>query len=142
MEDRIKDPRKVWKLSPMDLASYRRRYDYSRARDDMFKVTHTEWAPWHLANSDDKRSARLNVIRHFLSSIPYKPIDRDTVKLPKRQKAHGYREPGISVKRVPEQAWGDCSSPLRNYPGAGWADQDSRLNYIVAVALRTIFLPH
>jgi len=102
MKDRIKDPRKVWKLSPMDLASYRRWYDYSRARDEMFKATHTEWAPWHLANSDDKRAARLDVIRHFLSSIPYKPIYAAPVKLPKRQKAHGYREPSLPVKRVPQ----------------------------------------
>jgi polyphosphate kinase 2 len=103
MKDRIEDPRKIWKLSPMDLASYHRWYDYSRARDEMFRATHTKWAPWHLANSNDKRSARLNIIRHFLASIPYEPVRQDPVKLPKRQKAHGYSEPRLFVKRVPER---------------------------------------
>ena len=71
LEARIDDPRKIWKLSPMDLKSYGRWYDYSRARDDMFKATDTPWAPWHVVRSDDKRRARLNVISHLLSQIPY-----------------------------------------------------------------------
>jgi polyphosphate kinase len=93
IKDRITDPRKVWKLSPMDLRSYNRWYDYSRARDDMFAATDTSWAPWFAVRSDDKRRARLNVISHVLSSIPYKEVRRDAIKLPKRQKPNGYEEP-------------------------------------------------
>ena len=83
---RIHDGRKIWKLSPMDIKSYDRWYDYSQARDDMFKATDTAWAPWHVVPSDDKRRARLNLITHLLSSIPYKDVQREKVKLPKRQK--------------------------------------------------------
>jgi polyphosphate kinase 2 len=100
---RIDDGRKIWKLSPMDLESYSRWHDYSRARDEMFKATDTKWAPWYVVRSDDKRRARLNVIHHLLSKIPYKKVPRDKVKLPKRQKARGYREPAHAVKYVPEQ---------------------------------------
>ena len=103
LEARIDDGRKIWKLSPMDLKSYSRWYDYSRARDDMFAATDTEWAPWHVARSDDKRRARLNIISHLLSQIPYKGVPREKVKLPKRQKAHGYKEPDYPYKFVPEQ---------------------------------------
>ena len=71
LEARIEDQRKIWKLSPMDLKSYGRWYDYSRARDDMFKATDTPWAPWHVVRSDDKNRARLNVISHFLSRVPH-----------------------------------------------------------------------
>ena len=81
---RIEDPRKTWKLSPMDVESYRRWYEYSRARDDMLSATHTEWAPWHIVNADSKRRARLNCISHFLSLIPYEELTRDKVKLGKR----------------------------------------------------------
>ncbi len=90
---RIDDGRKIWKLSPMDLESHRRWYDYSRARDEMFAATNTKVAPWYVVNSDDKRRARLNCITHLLSLIPYKDIKREKVELPDRQKSHGYEEP-------------------------------------------------
>jgi polyphosphate kinase len=90
---RIHDGRKIWKLSPMDLESHRRWYDYSRARDDMLAATDTSFAPWFVVNADDKRRARLNCISHLLSVIPYQEIEREPVKLPKRQKPHGYVEP-------------------------------------------------
>ena len=101
LEARIRDGRKIWKLSPMDLESYGRWYDYSRARDEMFQATDTAWAPWYVVDSDDKRRARLNVITHLLSRIPYKKLPRDKIELPKRQKAHGYREPNYPYKFVP-----------------------------------------
>jgi polyphosphate kinase 2 len=97
---RIDDGRKIWKLSPMDLDSYSRWYDYSRARDEMFKTTDTAWAPWFVVDSNDKRRARLNLISHLLASIPYKKAKRDKVKLPRRQKRKGYREPDYPWKRV------------------------------------------
>jgi polyphosphate kinase 2 len=90
---RIDDGRKIWKLSPMDLESHRRWYDYSRARDDMLLATDTSFAPWYIVNADDKRRARLNCISHLLSVIPYKEVEREKVKLPERQKLHGYVEP-------------------------------------------------
>jgi polyphosphate kinase 2 len=103
LEGRIDDGRKIWKLSPMDLLSYSRWYDYSRARDDMFKATDTKWAPWHVVNSNDKRRARLNLITHLLSRIPYKKAPREKVKLPKRGKAHGYKEAKYPFKFIPER---------------------------------------
>jgi polyphosphate kinase 2 len=103
LEARIDDGRKIWKLSPMDLKSYSRWYDYSRARDEMFKATDTAFAPWYVVRSDDKRRARLNLITHLLSMIRYKKAPREKVKLPKRQKAHGYREPAYPYKFVPEK---------------------------------------
>jgi len=103
LEDRIDDGRKIWKLSPMDLASYSRWYDYSRARDAMFQATDTAWAPWFVATSDDKRRARLNVISHILEHIPYEELPRDKVKLPKRQKAKDYEEPAFPYKFVAEK---------------------------------------
>ena len=93
LEARIDDGRKIWKLSPMDLKSYSRWYDYSRARDEMFAATDTAWAPWYVVRSDDKKRARLNLITHLLSKIPYKNAPREKVKLPKRGKSHGYKEP-------------------------------------------------
>ena len=81
---RISDPLRQWKLSPMDLESYRRWYDYSRARDTMLAATDSDVAPWHIVRTDDKRRGRLNCIAHILSEIPYKKIARDKVKLPKR----------------------------------------------------------
>lgn len=99
---RIDDGRKIWKLSPMDLKSYSRWYDYSRARDAMFAATDTPWAPWYLANSDDKKRARLNIISHLLGQIPYEDLPREEIELPKRQKPGDYREPEHAVKRVPE----------------------------------------
>ncbi|MCP5159483.1 MAG: polyphosphate kinase 2 [Gammaproteobacteria bacterium] len=102
LEGRIEDGRKIWKLSPMDLQSYSRWYDYSRARDAMFAATDTPWAPWYVARSDDKKRARLNIIRHVLSQIPYEETPRDPVKLPKRQKAGDYQEPNYPFKFIPE----------------------------------------
>ena len=84
LESRIDDPRKVWKLSDMDLASYTRWDDYSRARDEMFAATDTAWAPWYVAHTDDKKRARLNVITHLLSQIPYEAPKRKKIALPER----------------------------------------------------------
>ena len=103
LEARIDDGRKIWKLSPMDLQSYSRWYDYSRARDDMFQATDTAWAPWFVAHSDDKRRARLNIITHLLGKIPYKEIPHPKVKLPKRQERDGYKEADYPYKRVSEK---------------------------------------
>jgi polyphosphate kinase 2 (PPK2 family) len=105
LEARINDGRKTWKLSPMDLKSYSRWYDYSRARDDMFKATDTPWAPWFVVASDDKKRARLNVIAHLLKQIPYKDLPREAVKLPKRQQSRGYQESQYPFKIVPELTW-------------------------------------
>jgi len=102
LEGRIDDGRKIWKLSPMDLESYSRWYDYSRARDAMFAATDVPWSPWFVALSDDKRRTRLNIISHLLSQIPYKEEKREKVVLPKRQNAHGYKEPNYPYKFVPE----------------------------------------
>jgi polyphosphate kinase 2 len=102
---RIDDGRKTWKLSPMDLKSYSRWYDYSRARDDMFQATDTPWAPWYVVHSDDKRRERLNLISHLLKHISYQELPREKVKLPERQKAHGYKEPDYPYKFIPELAW-------------------------------------
>ncbi len=90
---RIEDGRKIWKLSPMDLESHKRWYDYSRARDEMLSATDTSFDPWYIVNADDKRRARLNCISHLLSVIPYEDVEREKVKLPERQKTHGYEEP-------------------------------------------------
>jgi polyphosphate kinase 2 len=103
LKDRIDDGRKLWKLTGMDLKSYRRWYDYSRARDDMFAATDTSFAPWYVVRSDDKKRARLNLITHLLGRIPYKEPPRDKVKLPKRQKPHGYRDPKYPFKYVEER---------------------------------------
>ena len=89
-EARIDDPLRQWKLSPMDLPSRERWFDYSRARDMMLEATDTKHAPWHILRSDDKRRARLNCIGHILELIPYKKVERDKVKLPKRSKKHAY----------------------------------------------------
>ena len=89
-EARIKDPLRQWKLSPMDLPSRESWYDYSRARDQMLKATDTEYAPWYIVRSDDKKRARLNCISQLLSLIPYKRISRKQVKLPKRLKKGAY----------------------------------------------------
>jgi polyphosphate kinase 2 len=105
LESRIEDGRKIWKLSPMDLRSYGRWYDYSRARDDMFKATDTSWAPWYVVRSDEKKRARLNAITHLLKHIPYGDTPREKVKLPKRQEPHDYKEPDYPYKYVPELTW-------------------------------------
>jgi polyphosphate kinase 2 len=85
LESRIDDGRKIWKLSPMDLKSYDRWDDYTRARDDMFAASDTAWAPWCVARSEDKKSVRLNVISHLLSRVPYKSLPREKIRLPKRK---------------------------------------------------------
>jgi polyphosphate kinase 2 len=104
LQARIDDGRKIWKLSPMDLESYSRWYDYSRARDEMFAATDTVFAPWYVLRSDDKKRARLNLIRHLLSRVPYKDVTHgEAVKLPKRQKRGGYRESDHPFKYVPEK---------------------------------------
>jgi polyphosphate kinase 2 (PPK2 family) len=103
LEARINDGRKVWKLSPMDLKSYSRWYDYSKARDEMFAATDTKFAPWYVANSNDKKRARLNIITHLLGKIPYKKAPREKVRLPKRQKRGGYRETNYPFKFVEER---------------------------------------
>ena len=100
LKDRVDDPRKIWKLSPMDLKSYSRWYDYSRARDDMFAASDSPHAPWYVVPSDDKRRARLNVIHHILRQVPYKSVAKEKIKFPKRQKPGGYREPKYPYKYV------------------------------------------
>jgi polyphosphate kinase len=89
---RIDDPLRQWKLSPMDIESYRRWYDYSRARDMMLKATHSKHAPWHIIRSDEKRRARLNCISHILERIPYKRIKAERVKLPPRSEKGRYND--------------------------------------------------
>ena len=87
----------------MDLKSYSRWYDYSRARDEMFAATDTAFAPWYVARTDDKRRGRLNIITHLLEQIPYKEMPREKVKLPKRQKRGGYRESDHPFKYIEER---------------------------------------
>ena len=101
LEGRINDPRKIWKLSDMDLKSYSRWYDYSRARDAMFASTDTAWAPWYVAHTDDKKRGRLNIISHLLSVVPYEPPKREEITLPKRQGAGGYKEPVLPLRYIP-----------------------------------------
>ncbi len=105
LQARIDDGRKIWKLSPMDLESYGRWYDYSRARDEMFAATDTVFAPWYVVRSDDKRRARLNVIHHLLSLVPYQDVirKRKRPRLPDRQKPDGYVEPEQPLKYIPEK---------------------------------------
>ncbi len=97
---RINDPLRQWKLSPMDLVSYERWYDYSRARDMMFKATDTDHAPWHIVRSDDKRRARLNCISQMLELMPYKKASRPKVKLPKRSTKGQYNDQASLVGRT------------------------------------------
>jgi polyphosphate kinase 2 len=102
LKSRINDPRKIWKLSDMDLKSYSRWYDYSRARDAMFAATDTVWGPWYIAHTDDKRRGRLNIIHHLLSQVHYKPLDHRDITLPRRQRAGGYVEPDLPLRYIPE----------------------------------------
>jgi polyphosphate kinase 2 len=104
-EARIDDPVRQWKLSPMDLPSRERWYDYSRARDIMLAKTDTRVAPWYLVRSDDKKTARLNTIAHILSLIPYKKIARKKIKLPKRSSKNAYNDEKTIARRrwVPEK---------------------------------------
>ncbi len=101
-QDRIDDPTKQWKLSPMDTESIKRWYDYSRARDTMLSLTDTDISPWHLVDSNDKKRARLNLITHLLGQIPYERLPYDKPKLPRRQAAKGYEEPRRAYRWVPD----------------------------------------
>jgi polyphosphate kinase 2 (PPK2 family) len=101
---RIDDPTRRWKLSPMDLHSRSKWVEYSRAKDEMFRYTDIPQAPWYVVNSDDKKRARLNVINHLLSLIPYKDLTPAPIKLPRRQQDRGYVRPPINEQKfVPER---------------------------------------
>ena len=102
LKSRMEDPRKIWKLSDMDLKSYSRWYDYSRARDAMFAKTDTAWAPWFIAHTDDKKRGRLNIISHLLSQVPYEKPEPREIKLPRRQRAGDYSEPDLPLRHIPE----------------------------------------
>jgi polyphosphate kinase 2 len=101
LESRIEDPRKIWKLSPTDLKSYRRHYDYCRARDAMLAATDTGWAPWYVVDNDVKKRGRLNIISHLLSQIPYEPLPPNHVKMPKKPTPRGYADPGLPLHHIP-----------------------------------------
>ncbi len=101
LEGRINDPRKVWKLTDMDLKSYTRWDDYTRARDAMLKASDTPWAPWFIATTDDKERGRLNIISHLLSQVPYSAPESRTVKLPKRRVGATYASPDLPLKHIP-----------------------------------------
>jgi polyphosphate kinase 2 len=100
MRARITDPRKLWKLSPMDLKSRKRWYEYSRARDDMFAATDTTYAPWNVVIANDKRRARLNCISHLLNSIPYEEIPRKQIRLPKPDPAGAFDDRATLASRI------------------------------------------
>ncbi|HXF03646.1 MAG TPA: polyphosphate kinase 2 [Arthrobacter sp.] len=102
LQSRIDDPRKYWKLSDLDLESYSRWYDYSRARDEMFRQTDTAWAPWFVAHTNDKKRGWLNVMTHILDQIPYEPLKQPDVRLPKRQGPGDYEEPAYLPREIPE----------------------------------------
>jgi len=103
LESRIDDPRKIWKLSATDLKSYSRRFAYCRARDTMLAATDTSWAPWFVAHNDDKKRGRLNIISHLLDHVPYEPVPRPAVKLPKQPSDKRYVEADLPLRRVPEK---------------------------------------
>ena len=103
LRNRIEDPRKIWKLSPTDLKSYSHHYDYCRARDVMLAATDTMWAPWFVVDNNDKKRGRLNIITHLLSLVPYEPLPKSDIKLPRRQPAKGYVEPVLPLHLVPEK---------------------------------------
>jgi len=100
---RIEDPMRRWKLSPMDLESHRRWYDYSRARDAMFEATDTQQSPWYVVQTNDKERARLNCISHLLGVVPWKKIPMEKVTLPKRQKPKGYKAPDWNYRWIPDK---------------------------------------
>ena len=101
LKARFEDGRKIWKLSPMDLKSYSRWFDYSRARDAMFKATDSKHAPWYVAPSNDKKKVRLNIIEHLLAHVPYQDLKQPKPKLPKRQDRGNYREPDYPYNVIP-----------------------------------------
>src|ERR1700756_3896351 len=102
LEGRIDDERKIWKLSDMDLKSYSRWYDYSRARDEMFLATDTSWAPWYVVHSDNKRRARVYALTHILGRIPYEEPPRAKGGVPKRQHRGDYKDPDYPFRLIPE----------------------------------------
>ncbi|MEI6363091.1 MAG: polyphosphate kinase 2 [Actinomycetes bacterium] len=99
--NRIEDPRKIWKLSPTDLKSYSRHFEYCKARDVMLASTDTAWAPWWVVDNDDKKRGRLNIISHLLSQVPYTPLPPQETKMPRPPSPRGYVEPDAPVRRVP-----------------------------------------
>jgi polyphosphate kinase 2 len=103
LTSRIDDPRKIWKLTPMDVKSYDCWDDYTQARDEMFAKTDVPWSPWNVVHSNDKKRARLNLISHLLSSIEYEKLDTEKVKLPKRKIGKKYQEIDYPFKIVPEK---------------------------------------
>ncbi len=103
LRNRIEDPRKIWKLSPTDLKSYSRHFAYCKARDAMLAATDSEWAPWFVADNDDKKRGRLNIISHLLSQIPYEPMPDQDIKMPRKPSPRGYQEPDLPVRHVPSQ---------------------------------------
>jgi polyphosphate kinase 2 (PPK2 family) len=113
-QSRVDDPLRRWKLSPMDLEARQRWVDYSRAKDAMFLHTDTPESPWYVVEADDKRSARLNCIAHLVSQVPYQPVDRSRLRLPKRSKGESYqRPPRDQSTYVP-----DFAAHLRERPGS------------------------
>jgi polyphosphate kinase 2 len=101
LESRIDDPRKIWKLSNLDLLSYSRWSAYSRARDDMLTATDTRWAPWYIAQTDDKKRGRLNIVTHLLGQVPYEPVRRKKVALPDRDEPEDYAGPSPAGRYIP-----------------------------------------
>jgi polyphosphate kinase len=101
LQSRIDDPRKIWKLSDMDLRSYTRWYDYSRCRDEMFAATDSAWAPWYVVRTDDKRKGRLNLITHLLSQVPYEPLEHREITLPERPGPGDYLEHDLGGQPIP-----------------------------------------
>jgi len=116
---RLNDPMRQWKLSPMDFESITRWEDYSRAKDEMMVHTDTDESPWFDVEADDKRKARINMIHHLLSSIPFEPVKRQPLTLPKRPKGHGYQRPPRDLSRfVPDYA-GELLTTVREAGDAG-----------------------
>ena len=110
-QSRLLEPHKRWKLSPMDLESRTRWLEYSKAKDQMFAHTDIKQAPWYVVNADDKRHARLNCIRHFLSMIPYEDLTPEPIELPERKEGVGYVRPPMSDQTfVPQYYLGDDDS--------------------------------
>jgi polyphosphate kinase len=103
LQSRAHDPRKIWKLSDLDLASYSRWDDYGRARDEMFRTTDTPWAPWYVADTNDKKRGRLNIITHLLANVPYTPLHAGDVELPDRSVSDRHGEIDHSVRHVPNR---------------------------------------
>jgi polyphosphate kinase len=101
LQSRVDDPRKVWKLSDMDLESYSRWYDYARCRDEMFAATDTAWAPWYVVRTDDKRRGRLNIITHLLSQVPYEPLAHRDIEFPARDEPGDYVEGELGGQPIP-----------------------------------------